>query len=307
VTDDVATVAPDEPDVVTDGGDVPRQRGRAALHTMRVVVLSCSLVIVFFGLYAYVLSAVQEQRSQHQLYAQLRGLLDPSSTVAPSIGGHIVPGTPVALLNATAAGLHNVVVVEGTSSSDLLTGPGHLRNSPLPGQPGESIIMGKSATAGAPFAHIVSLRKGDTIDVTTGQGAFRFIVFDQRVAGDPLPHIPPSGAMITLVTATGSSWLGDLAPTHIVYVDAALSGSVVPAPSGRPTTIPTNEIQGHGDPSAWLYVVLWFLGVVAGSFALAWLWARWRFWRAWIISAPVLLGLLWGLSTEVMRLLPNIY
>ena len=66
------------------------------------------------------------------------------------------------------AGLENVVVVEGTSSSDLLEGPGHLRDSPLPGQLGESIVMGKSATAGAPFGGIARLRKGDVINVTTG-------------------------------------------------------------------------------------------------------------------------------------------
>jgi sortase A len=277
------------------------------VRLIQIVALACSIMVVFFGLYAYVLSAVQEQRSQHQLYAELRGLLDPSSTVAPSIGGSIAPGTPVALLNSSSANLHNVVVVEGTSSSDLLAGPGHLRNSPLPGQPGESIIMGKSATAGAPFANVASLKKGDSIAVTTGQGVFLYVVTGQRVGGDPLPHIPSSGSLLTLVTATGSSWLGDLAPTRIVYVDAALSGSLVAAPPGQPTTIPVNEIQGRSDGNAWPFVALWGAAVIVGALGLAWLWSRWRFWRAWIIGAPIVLGLLWGLSTEVIRLLPNIY
>jgi len=38
-----------------------------------------------------------------------------------------------------------------------------------------------------------------------------------------------------------------------------------------------------------------------------WLWSRWGILRAWVVGAPVLLALLWGLSNEAMRLLPNVY
>lgn len=193
-------------------------------------VMAFSVVALFLGAYAYGLSVLQEQRSQDQLYASFRGLLDPSSPTAPSIGGAIAPGSPVALLNSPRAGLRNVVVVEGTTSGDLLEGPGHLRDSPLPGQPGESILMGKSTTAGAPFGGITRLRKGDVITVRTGQGRFRFVVEGQRVAGDPLPQIPSSGSLLTLVTSAGSGWLGRLAPSRLVYVDARLQGKDVAAP-----------------------------------------------------------------------------
>jgi sortase A len=218
----------------------------------------------------------------------------------------IAPGSPVALLNSPVAGLHNVVVVEGTTSGELLEGPGHLRDSPLPGQAGESILMGKSTTAGAPFGEIVRLRRGDVITVTTGQGRFRFVVDGQRVAGDPLPRIPTSGALLTLVTSAGSGWLGRLAPSHLVYVDAELRGKDVAAPPGRPSAVTPAEIQGHGDPSAWPFVVFWLQALLAGSVALVWLWSRWRLPRTWLVGAPVLFGILWGLSTEAVRLLPNV-
>ncbi len=270
-------------------------------------IMAFSVVALFLGTYAFGLSGLQEHRSQAQLYASFRGLLDPSSPIAPSIGGSIPSGSPVALLNSPAADLHNVVVVEGTTSGELLKGPGHLRDSPLPGQPGESILMGKSTTAGAPFGDITRLVKGDVITVTTGQGQFRFTVESQRVAGDPLPEIPASGALLTLVTSTGSGWLGSLAPSHLVYVDAKLQGKDVAAPSGRPVSITPAEIQGHSDPSAWPFVLFWLLALLAGSVALVWLWSRWGFSRAWLIGAPVLFGILWGLSTEVMRLLPNVF
>lgn len=270
-------------------------------------IMTFSLVVVYFGAFAFGLSGLQEQRSQHELYQSFRGLLDPSSPIAPSIGGDITPGTPVALLNSSVAGLRSVVVVEGTSSTDLMAGPGHLRDSPLPGQPGESILMGKSATAGAPFSAITRLHKGDLIKVTTGQGTFRFVVEDQRVAGDRLPELPKSGALLTLITSTGSGWLSHLAPSHLVYVDAELQGKTVVAPQGVPGVVPTAEIQGHGDPSGWVFVVFWLQALLLGSIATVWLWARWGRWQSWLVAAPVLFAILWGLSSEVLRLLPNVY
>jgi sortase A len=287
----------------------PRTRSLASRLVVATLagIMACSGVALFFGAFAFGLSGLQEQRSQHQLYASFRGLLDPSSETAPSIGGAIAPGTPVALLNSPAAGLHNVVVVEGTSAGDLLDGPGHLRDSPLPGQVGESILMGRSATSGAPFGGITRLRRGDVIAVTTGQGTFRFIVEDQRVAGDLLPEIPTGGAFLTLVTSAGSGWDGRLAPNHLVYVDAKLHGKAVAAPPGRPVAVPGTENQGQNDPSAWPFVVFWLLGLLVASAAVVRLWSRWGHRQTWLAGAPVLLGLLWGLSTEAMRLLPNVF
>jgi hypothetical protein len=72
-------------------------------------------IAIFLLVYALGFSALQEQRSQHQLYASYRGLLAPASPIAPEIGGVIPPGSPIALINSAPAGLHNVVVIEGTS------------------------------------------------------------------------------------------------------------------------------------------------------------------------------------------------
>jgi sortase A len=262
-------------------------------------IMACSVVTLFFGAFAFGLSGLQVQRSQHQLYASFRQLLDPSSEVAPSIGGPIALGTPVALLNSPDAGLHNVVVVEGTTAGDLLEGPGHLPDSPLPGQFGESIVLGRSTTAGAPFGGITRLDKGDVIVVTTGQGTFRFIVEGERVAGDPLPEIPTGGALLTLVTSAGSGSLGRIAPNHLVYVDAKLQGKAV--------AVAAAESQGQNDPSARPFVVFWLLALLVASTAFVWLWLRWGRRQTWLVGAPVLLGILWGLSTEAMRLLPNAF
>jgi hypothetical protein len=164
-----------DPVVESDLGDdgdtppTPRRSGAPALKVSVVLLaipIALCAAVIFSYLFATVFSGLEEQRDQHQLYAQFRGLLDPSSTVAPKIGGVISPGFPVALMNSKQAHIHDLVVVEGTSSSDLLAGPGHLSDTPLPGQSGNSVVMGKSTTAGAPFRHLRNLKRGDTIDVS---------------------------------------------------------------------------------------------------------------------------------------------
>ncbi len=167
--------------------------------------------------------------------------------------------------------------------------------------------MGRSVTAGAPFAAIGQLRAGDAITVRTGQGLFRYTVLDVREAGSPLPAFPASGSMLTMVTSVGSGWLGALRASTVEYVDAALQGRPVAAPPGRPEAVPTSEIQGRSDPAAWPYIVFWIQALLIAACLIAWLWVRWGRWQVWLAGAPVIFCLLWGLSTEAMRLLPNVF
>jgi sortase A len=279
----------------------------SVLVIVLALILFASIVAAFLGAFAFGLSAVQEHRSQHQLYAQFRGLIAPASIVAPSIGGVIATGTPVALLNAPAAGIQNVVVIEGTSSGDLLQGPGHLPDTPLPGQGGEAVLVGKSTTAGAPFGHLALLRKGDVVTVRTGQGLFRFIVQGRILPGTHQPAIPANRGRLVLVTSAGPGGVGGLEPSQTVDIEATMNGKAVAAPPHRPTTVALSNVPGQSDPAAWPFVALWLAGLAVASAAVWWLWSRLGILRAWIIGAPLLLALLWGLSNEAMRLLPNVY
>jgi hypothetical protein len=74
-------------------------------------------------------------------HVQFPGLLAPVAIVAPSTEGATPIGTPVALPNNPTAGIHNVELLQGTSSGDLSGGPGHLPNTPLPGPRGESVLV----------------------------------------------------------------------------------------------------------------------------------------------------------------------
>ena len=61
-------------------------------------------------------------------------------------------------------------VVEGVSRRTLRAGAGHMPSTPLPGQPGNSVISGHRTTYGAPFHELDTLVEGDIIEVETALG-----------------------------------------------------------------------------------------------------------------------------------------
>ena len=67
-------------------------------------------------------------------------------------------------------------VVEGVSRADLKNGAGHMPTTPLPGQPGNSVISGHRTTYGAPFHELDQLVPGDTIEVVTALGVHTYAV-----------------------------------------------------------------------------------------------------------------------------------
>ena len=154
------------------------------------------LVCAWMLLQMLVLGRLSEARAQHLLYLDYRTQLATETAPTGALDFDDKPvaeGSPVALLSIPALGLDDVVVVDGTASGDLLNGPGHLRTTPLPGNVGASLVMGRSTTYGAPFGSIASLHAGDTIHVLGAQGPVTYTVTDVRRAGDPIPP-PPTGA-----------------------------------------------------------------------------------------------------------------
>lgn len=261
-------------------------------------------VAVWFVLYALVFSGLKENHAQHVMYSHLRQNL--AQATVP-IGGLITPGTPVALISAPAIKLHSVVV-EGTTSKQLTAGPGHYPASPLPGQAGVAVIFGRSATFGSPFGSVSSLRQGDTISVTTGQGSFTYDVNDVRRAGDPLPAVLPSGKSgLTLVTSVGSGWRSGWAPTQVIYVDASLAtGKVQPAPSGRPTSAPPADGLLAGDTGVLVSLVLWLQALLLVTAGLVFAYSKWTLWQMWLVGLPLTIAVLWGTTSTALLLLPNL-
>jgi sortase A len=253
---------------------------------------------VWLLLYAFVFSAVQEQRSQGVQYDALRTEL--SQETVP-IAAPITIGAPIALLNAPVLGLKNLVISEGTAPAVTKMGPGHLRNTVLPGQPGVSVIFGRSLMFGAPFKNVGHLRAGDLISVTTGQGTFNFHVLDVRRVGDPLPPALASGASrLVLETSAGSS----LAPTSTEFVDAALTGQ--PTAPGQTTAISPQESAMSGDTGYLSTLLLWMEGLLLSALAVVWAAHKWGRWQTWLVGTPIVLAFAWGATSSAALLLPNL-
>ncbi len=255
--------------------------------------------------------ALLEERSY-----EVRRAVEPSRTVLPGMvvrtepaagttldaGGSVTivlseaaPGTPVAALEIPAIGVRQVVV-EGTAPEQQRGGPGHLRTTPLPGEEGNSVLLGHRTLFGAPFERLGELTAGDEIRVVTLSGAFTYVVDDTRIVepGDRDPTGPTTRDLLTLVTANPAYRADDQLVVH-----AELEGTPVapggPARAGaapivadRPASLEPSEGGREGAAAAWVGVLLWGELLIIGIAATRLLYRRWLRWPTWMLTTPVL-------------------
>jgi sortase A len=273
----------------------PAAGRRQAVRAVGVGLTLLGVFVLGFAAYLYGVSGIQEGRSQATQYKDLSNEL--GNALAPV--GPTTPGAPVAILDIPSIGVRDMVVVEGTSSENLMLGPGHLRDTPLPGQGGTSVIYGRRATFGAPFSRLAQLRPGDKITTITGQGTSSYTV--QALAGSRLLLEDPAPNRLILLTA-GS----DTVPTYYMYVDADLTSTAQQSPGDLPDIGP-QETALSGDSNALVLTTLWGMALalvsVGGTVAAM----RWSPWLAYLSVAPIALLVLWNLYQNLAALLPNVY
>jgi sortase A len=93
-------------------------------------------------------------------------------------------------------------IVEGVSRRTLRSGAGHMPSTPLPGQPGNSVISGHRTTYGAPFHELDVLKPGDLIEVETAVGVHIYSVTETIIVKprDLWVTDDRGGATLTLTT-----------------------------------------------------------------------------------------------------------
>jgi sortase A len=270
----------------------------ASISAARCVAASLLLLAVLIvGFVAYLLgvSGIQEAGAQSRLYTTLAAQL--SQDIGPL--GPTTPGAPVAVMDIPSIGMRDLVVVEGTSPENLTLGPGHLRNTPLPGQLGLSVIYGRRATFGAPFGRLDLLEPGAQIITITQQGKS---VYKVVAVGDS-QHPVKDTKLNRLALLTSSS---TQVPSYYLEVDADLVSAVHNGPVQMPVIGPTEQALA-GDSGALVLTMTWGLALalvgVGGAFAAA----RWSPWPVYLILAPVSLAIVWNLYENLAALLPNLY
>jgi LPXTG-site transpeptidase (sortase) family protein len=267
-----------------------------------------AVLLAGFVTHLTVVSHLAEQRSQRLLFDEFRAELAGGTAPVGQVDAHgalLSPGTPVALIRIPALGLSQTVV-EGTSSRQLLDGPGHRRDTPLPGQQGISVVYGRQAAYGGPFGSIGGLVIGDRITTVTGQGTATYRVSAIRRAGDEVAPLPSAGAgRLTLVTSSGTLFASD----RVLRVDAELVGAAQPTPQPvlRLGSLTAAEDPLGTDPSGWLPLFLLLqLAVAVGALLISSL-RRWGRWHTWIVAVPVVLALGAAVAQQVVVVLPNLY
>jgi len=260
--------------------------------------LLLAVVLLGFVGYLYLLSGVQEARSQAILYERLQAELAQIGGIVPPLGP-TTPGAPIAVLDIPSIGIHGMVVVEGTSPENLTLGPGHLRATPYPGQAGVSQIYGRRATFGGPFAHLDDLRPGAFIETITGQGEATYTV---AAVGDSQVRIQdPAPNKLLLFTASSPVF-----PSYYVEVDAHLTTAPRPSP-GVVHVINGPELVMATDSGALVLTWTWTLALALVAAVGTWAATRWSPWAAYLAVTPVALAVLWALYQNLAMLLPNLY
>jgi LPXTG-site transpeptidase (sortase) family protein len=284
---------------------VPPLSPRGAL-IRAVLVMVCALSAGLV-LQMVVVSRLQHHAAQGRAFNQFRGeVANGTAPLGPVDDQNrmIGLGSPVAYLVIPSIGVKEVVG-EGTSSGVLFDGPGHRRDTPLPGQIGTSTIYGRRASYGGPFSDLDKLQKGDQITVTTGQGVFTYEVLGVRREGMPMPQPVAAGSSrLILVTADGTPFV----PNGLVRVDADLKGQAVGG-AGRvhnTESLPKEELAMKGDARTLWALALWLQALIALSLLAIWSWHRLGRAQTWIIFFPLvgLVGL--AVAGEITRLLPNL-
>lgn len=146
----------------------------------------------------------------------------------------------------------NLVVADGSSADILRGGPGLMTGSPLPGEPGNAVILGRSSRFDAPFGFVENLSEGAVIIIRQRAGQVaKFEVEDVKVVdadefedvvgeGVPIEGAPDDEpATLTLVTSAG----GPL-DTRRRVVTAKLAGLSAEAVAS------TGEVGGDGTAAA---------------------------------------------------------
>jgi LPXTG-site transpeptidase (sortase) family protein len=272
----------------------------------RALVALGAAALVFLG-QLFIVSHVQYESAQFKASETYRFEL--ANGTAPvgqvdSEGALIEQGAPVAVLKIEKLGV-NEIVLEGTSSAVTVDGPGHRRDTVLPGQAGISVIYGRQSSYSGVFSRLAELEVGDKIETITGQGDASYTVSNIRRAGDEATNgLGSSMGRLTLVSTSGLPFFA----TDVLRVEATLDGAPKPTPNrvipNRAIADNEQALASNLDALTPLIFMTQFLIVLL--FAISWLSRKWGRVQAWIAGSPTIIffGGIW--SSQIIQLLPNL-
>lgn len=163
-------------------GSAPRQTWRSAVSGVGQTLITAGLVILLFVGYELWWTGLTTRHDQHVLLTTLRQQWAHGEPIK-----NPPPGSAIAILRIPRLGKnYKFVVVQGTSTADLIKGPGHYPGTAMPGQVGNFAVAGHRTTYLHPFYNINELRVGDPIVLETRTMWFTYRV--QNIPGTNARH-----------------------------------------------------------------------------------------------------------------------
>ncbi len=184
--------------------------------------LSFVLMVAGLCLLAYVgseyLAMYREQQALHQEWERQQSSV-PSATAGAAAAVKDDGLTRVSIQKINL----DVIVVEGTNHKALRIGPGHLKNTPVPGENGNAVISAHRDTF---FRHIYELEKGDDIQVRREGRTYTFEVTGKKIV-DPddlsvLKNTPDP--RLTLITCYPTYYVGPAPKRLVVFARLLTAG-----------------------------------------------------------------------------------
>lgn len=231
---------------------LPRRRRRSRMASLLGVLLVGAGVLVLADagitlVWQEPLSALYTQLKQESLGGDLRALDSAAPTasarlalarlheerrrvayLAQALQRHARSGSAIGRIRIPTIGA-SFVVVKGTGTAELESGPGIYSETAFPGVPGTTAIAGHRTTYLAPFRHIDALRPGQPIVLEMPYARFTYHVIGSRVVlPTDVSVLDPVGYSRLVLSACTPLF----SASHRLIVFARLS-SIVPLGAAR--------------------------------------------------------------------------
>jgi LPXTG-site transpeptidase (sortase) family protein len=184
--------------------------------------LSLILMVGGLGLLVYVGSEYLtmyrgQQALHHEWEQQQHSLASAHGAAAVSVKDDGLTRVLIQKINL------DVILVEGTNHKALRLGPGHLKNTPTPGEIGNAVISAHRDTF---FRHIYELEKGDEIQVRRQGHTYTFEVTGKKIVDpDDVSVVKNTrDPRLTLITCYPTYYVGPAPKRLVVFARLVPAG-----------------------------------------------------------------------------------
>lgn len=196
-------------------------------------IASLALIVIGIGLLGYVGNAYWGMyRSQQNLEAEWE-----RQAAGTNTPGHANISRDQMLTRVIIPKINmDAILIEGVSRKELSAGPGHMKETAMPGETGNAVITAHRDTF---FRHIYELAKGDQIQIRRNGRVFTYEVTGQRIVqpDDVSVLKQTTDPQLTLITCYPTYYIGP-APKRLVVFSRLIGSSDYGQPS--------KQAQAHG-------------------------------------------------------------